>query len=203
MPAVLEQGKKNVKPLKAERFKYKFKVKDVEKMYEAGIFKSDEKVELLNGEVVKLSPIGLKHAIVVDNLNRIFAKLIYQDEELESKYDIRIQNPIFLSQENLPEPDVAVVDKSFRKEKQHPKAKHVELLIEVSDTIIEKDRQIKLPIYARYKIKQVWIIDLNENQIEVYTNPYKKEYLNVQIFPLDKEIKIFNKKIKVKDIFSV
>ena len=203
MPAVIEQNKKNIKPLKAERFKYKFKVKDVERMYEAGIFRPDEKVELLNGEVVKLSPIGLKHTIIVDNLVEILGDLIREDKNLKETYSLRIQNPIFLSQENLPEPDVAVVDKSFRKEKQHPKAKHIELLLEVSDTTIEKDRQIKLPIYAKYKVKQVWIIDLNENQIEVYTNPYKKEYLNVQIFPLDKEIKIFNKKIKVKDIFSV
>ena len=203
MPAVIEQSKKNIKPLKAERFKYKFKVKDVERMYEAGIFRPDEKVELLNGEVVKLSPIGLKHAIIVDNLVEILGDLIREDKNLKETYSLRIQNPIFLSQENLPEPDVVVVDKSFRKEKQHPKAKHVEILIEVSDTTIEKDRQIKLPIYAKYKIKQVWIIDLDENQIEVYTNPYKKEYLNVQIFPIDKEIKIFNKKIKVKDILSV
>ncbi|EDP73250.1 Uma2 family endonuclease, partial [Hydrogenivirga sp. 128-5-R1-1] len=174
MPAVLEQSKKNVKPLKAERFKYKFKVKDLEKMYEAGIFKPDEKVELLNGEVVKLSPIGLKHAIVVDNLVEILGDLIREDKNLKETYSLRIQNPIFLSQENLPEPDVAVVDKSFRKEKQHPKAKHVELLIEVSDTTLEKDRQLKLPIYAKYKIKQVWIVDLKENQIEIYTNPTKK-----------------------------
>ena len=203
MPAVIEKNKKNAKPLKAERFKYKFKVKDLEKMYEAGIFKPDEKVELLNGEVIKLSPIGLKHAIVVDNLVEILGDLIREDKNLKETYSLRIQNPIFLSQENLPEPDVAVVDKSFRKEKQHPKAKHVELLIEVSDTTLEKDRQLKLPIYAKYKIKQVWIVDLKENQIEIYTNPYKKAYLNVQIFPFDKEIKVFNKKIKVKDIFSV
>ena len=200
MAAVAE---KPVKSKKATSFKYKFKVKDLGKMYEAGIFKPDEKVELLNGEVFKLSPIGLKHAIVVDNLNRIFSKIIFPDKKLEEKYDVRVQNPIFLSQENLPEPDITIVDKSFRKEKQHPKPKHVELLVELSDTTLEKDRQLKLPIYAKYKIKQVWIVDLTQNQIEVYTNPYKNEYLNVQIFPFDKEIKLFNIKIKVKDILSV
>ncbi len=200
MAAVAE---KQVKSKKATSFKYKFKVKDLEKMYEAGIFKPDEKVELLNGEVFKLSPIGLKHAIVVDNLVEIFSDILRENKTLKEKYSLRVQNPIFLSQENLSEPDIAIVDKSFRKEKQHPKPKHVELLVEVSDTTLEKDRQLKLPIYAKYKIKQVWIVDLTQNQIEVYTNPYKNEYLNVQIFPLDKEIELFNTKIKVKDILSV
>jgi len=202
MAAVAEKKEKKVKPRKAESFKYRFKVRDLEKMYEAGIFRHDEKAELLNGEVFKLSPIGLKHAIVVDNLVEIFSSMIFQDKTLKEKYSLRVQNPVFLSQENLPEPDIAIVDRAFRKERQHPKAKHVELLIEVSDTTLEKDREIKLPLYAKYKIKQVWIVDLTQNQIEVYTNPYKKEYLNVQIFPADKEIEIFERKIKVKDILG-
>ena len=172
-------------------------------MYEVGIFKSDEKVELLNGEVVKLSPIGFRHAIIVDNLGKILNKVLFQNEVLEKEYDVRVQNPIFLSQENLPKPDIVVTKKDFRKEKQHPKPKYIEILIEVADTTLEKDREIKLPLYAKYKIKQVWIVDLNQNQIEIYSNPYKKEYLNVQIFPLDKEIEVFGKKIKVKDIFDV
>ncbi|NPA54102.1 MAG: Uma2 family endonuclease [Aquificae bacterium] len=194
---------KRMKPKKPESFRYKFKVKDLEKMYEVGIFKSDEKVELLNGEVVKLSPIGFRHAIIVDNLSKILNKVLFQNEDLEKKYDVRVQNPIFLSQENLPEPDIVVAKKDFRKEKQHPKPKYIEILIEVADTTLEKDREIKLPLYAKYKVKEVWIVDLNQNQIEVYSNPYKKEYLNVQIFPLDKEIEVFGKKIKVKDIFDV
>ncbi len=194
---------KKIKPKKPESFKYKFKVKDLEKMYEVGIFKSDEKVELLNGEVVKLSPIGFRHAIIVDNLVGLFAEIIRKDENLKKELSLRVQNPIFLSQENLPEPDIVVAKKDFRKEKQHPKPKYIEILIEVADTTLEKDREIKLPLYAKYKIKQVWIVDLNQNQIEIYSNPYKKEYLNVQIFPLDKEIEVFGKKIKVKDIFDV
>ncbi len=186
-----------------DSFKYRFKVKDLEKMYEAGILKPDEKVELIDGEVIKLSPIGFKHAVVVDNLTEIFTKILLENKNLEDVYSLRVQNPIFLSQENLPEPDLTVVKKEFRKEKQHPNPKYIKLIIEVADTTIEKDREVKLPLYAKYKIGEVWIVDLNENQIEVYTNPYKKEYLNVQIYPVDKEIEIFGKKVKVKDIFNV
>jgi len=198
-----KKGKKQIlKPRKPESFKYKFKVKDLEKMYETGIFKPDEKVELINGEVVKLSPIGLRHALVVDNLVEIFSEILQLTKELKGKYSLRVQNPIYISSENLPEPDIVIVNKEFRKEKQHPKPKYVELIVEVADTTLEKDKQIKIPIYAKKKIKQVWVVDLNSNQIEVYTNPYKKEYLNIEIYPIDKKIKIFGKSILVKDILN-
>ena len=190
------------KPKKPESFKYRFKVKDLEKMYEAGIFDPEEKIELIYGEVIRLSPIGLKHAIVVNNLVDILSDLL-KETNLKSKYILSVQNPVFLSQENLAQPDVAIVSREFSKEKQHPKPKYIEVLIEVSDTTLEKDRKIKLPLYAKYEIKQVWIVDLIQNQIEVYTKPYKNEYLNVQIFPMDKEISVFNKNIKVKDILDV
>jgi len=197
-----KEKKQILKPRKPESFKYKFKVKDLEKMYETGIFKPDEKVELINGEVVKLSPIGLRHALVVDNLVEIFSEILQLTKELKGKYSLRVQNPIYISSENLPEPDIVIVNKEFRREKQHPKPKYVELIVEVADTTLEKDKQIKIPIYAKKKIKQVWVVDLNSNQIEVYTNPYKKEYLNIEIYPIDKKIKIFGKSILVKDILN-
>ena len=190
------------KPQKPESFKYRFKVKDLEKMYKAGIFDPDEKIELINGEVIRLSPIGLKHAIVVNNLVDILSDLL-KETNLKLKYILSVQNPVFLSQENLVQPDITIVSREFVKEKQHPKPKYIELLIEVSDTTLEKDRKIKLPLYAKYKIKKVWIVDLTQNQIEIYTKPYKNEYLNVQIYPMDKEIFIFNKNIRVKDILNV
>ncbi|RMD46421.1 MAG: Uma2 family endonuclease [Aquificota bacterium] len=202
MSTSIIEKKQILKPRKPESFKYKFKVKDIEKMYETGIFKPDEKIELINGEVVKLSPIGLRHALVVDNLVEIFSEILQSTKELKEKYSLRVQNPIYISSENLPEPDVVIVNKEFRKEKQHPKPKYIELIVEVADTTLEKDKLIKIPIYAKKKIKQVWIVDLNSNQIEVYTNPYKKEYLNIEIYPLDKKIKIFGKSISVKDILD-
>ena len=194
---------KKIRPKKTESFRYKFKVKDIEKMYQAGIFREDEKVELLNGEVYKLSPIGLRHAVVVDNLNKIFNRIILQNEELKDNYTVRVQNPVYIDVGNLPEPDISVVKNDYIKEKQHPKPKYIELIIEVSDTTLEKDRELKLPIYAKKKIKQVWIVDLSSNQIEVYTDPYKSEYLNMKIYPIDKKIKIFKKEISVKDILNV
>ncbi|WP_457625685.1 Uma2 family endonuclease [Persephonella sp.] len=201
--AVKKEKNQVLKPREPESFRYRFKVKDLEKMYEAGIFKPDEKVELINGEVIKLSPIGLKHALVVDSLVEIFSELLQSRKELKEKYSLRVQNPIYISTQNLPESDIVIVNKEFRKEKQHPKPKYIELLIEVADTTLEKDREIKIPLYAKKKIKQVWIVDLNNNQIEVYTNPYKKEYLNIEIYPSDKKIKIFGKEIPVKDILNV
>ncbi|WP_457623670.1 Uma2 family endonuclease [Persephonella sp.] len=199
--AVLTENK--IKPKKTENFRYKFKVKDIEKMYQAGVFREDEKIELLNGEVYRLSPIVLRHSIVVDNINKILNRIILQDEELNNTYTVRVQNPVYIDAGNLPEPDISIVKNDYIKDKQHPKPKYIELIIEVSDTTLEKDRDLKLPIYAKKKIKQVWIVDLSSNQIEVYTNPYKNEYLNMKIYPIDKKIKIFKREISVKDILNV
>ncbi|WP_457644459.1 hypothetical protein [Persephonella sp.] len=78
--AVLTENK--IKPKKTENFRYKFKVKDIEKMYQAGVFREDEKIELLNGEIYRLSPIGLRHSIVVDNLNKILNRIVLQDKDI-------------------------------------------------------------------------------------------------------------------------
>lgn len=188
---------------KSSTQKYKFKVKDILKMYQSGIFNPQEKVELLNGEVYRMSPIGFRHALIVDNLTNLIAELIFKDENLSKNFRVRVQNPIFIDENNLPQPDIAVVKSDYLKEKQHPKPNYVELIIEVSDTTIEKDKDLKLPIYAKANIKEVWIVNLNNNHIEVYTQPHKKEYLNVSIYPPDKTIKIFDNDVPVDKIFNI
>lgn len=191
------------KKSKSSLKRYKFKVKDILKMYQSGVFNPQDKVELLNGEVYKMSPIGFRHAITVNILNRILGEIILQDENLKNTFIIQIQNPIFIDEFNLPQPDVAVVKSDYIKEKNHPKPNYVELIIEVSDSTVEKDRELKLPIYAKAKIKEVWIVNLNNNHIEVYTEPHKKEYLKVNIYPSDKNIKIFDNDIPVRKILNL
>ncbi len=193
----------NPKPKKPSFQKYKFKVKDILKMYQSGIFNPDEKVELINGEVFKMSPIGFRHALVVNILTKILGEIIFQEKNLKENFILQIQNPIYIDENNLPQPDIAVIKTDYIKEKQHPKPKYIELLIEISDTTLEKDKELKLPIYAKGKIKEVWIVNLNNNQIEVYTQPHKKEYLKIDIYPVDRNIKFFNNDINVRDIFNI
>ncbi len=193
---------KETKVLKPEKFKKKFSVNQFVKMYQSGIFKPDEKIELLNGEVFKLSPIGLKHALVVDKLTKILSEILLSDDELKDKYILRVQNPVYLSKDSLPEPDLSIVSSEYLKENRFPKSKDTALIIEVSDSTLQKDKEIKLPLYAKAKIKEVLIVDLNKKHIEVYKKPFKNEYLEVEIKPVEKDITIFNKKIHVKEILE-
>ncbi|NPA58695.1 MAG: hypothetical protein GXN94_05325, partial [Aquificae bacterium] len=86
----------------------KFTVKEVEKLYKYGFFKPDEKIELVNGEIYKMSPIGLKHALVVDILNELFNEILHSNQDLKKKYIVRVQNPLKLSADTVLQPDVAL-----------------------------------------------------------------------------------------------
>ena len=129
-------------------------------------------------------------------------ELLFRD--LLGKYKIRIQNPIRINEYSEPEPDIVVAIK--RKEgyhKRHPLPKEVKLLIEVSDTTLEKDREVKLPIYAKAGIKEFWIVNVTEKQIEVYRKPKDQQYASKKIFKKGENIKceLIDFNFSVSDIF--
>ena len=157
--------------------KYFFNIQEYHRMEEAGIIPADIQVELIHGEIIKMSPIKSPHAGTVKLLNRLLARLI--DDHLI----LSIQDPIEVDSYSEPEPDVAIL--KFRDDlytTAHPKAEDALLLIEVADTSLEKDREIKLPLYAKAAIKEVWIVNLNDLQIEIYTKPNLGGYTNAQIY---------------------
>ncbi len=175
-----------------------FTIKEYYKMAEVGILKPSDKVELLNGEIIQMSPIKSFHASIVDMLIGM----------LNSKYygvcNIRSQNPIRINRHSEPEPDIAVT--KFRKDHyrdQHPTAKDVLLLIEVSDSTLQKDRKIKLPIYAEAKIPEYWIVNSVDEQIEVYRNPKDDKYSSKKIYKKGKTIKCsqLDFELKGSDLF--
>jgi len=146
-------------------------------MAEAGIFGEDDRVELLHGEIIKMSPIGSPHIACVNRLTRLFNKL---DECILS-----IQNPVSVDDFSEPEPDVALLryQKDFY-QKRKPRPEDVLLLIEVADSTIENDKKIKVPLYAFAGIEEVWLIDLLENEIIVFTEPVGGAYRQSrQYFP--------------------
>lgn len=168
---------------------------DYYKMAETGMLKPDENVELINGEIYTMSPIGIKHATVVDHLS---ALMIHSLADIAK---VRIQNPIHIDQWNELEPDLTIM--KFRKDRYvtaHPKPAEILMVIEVSDTSYDIDRKMKLPIYASAGIPVYWIINLSENRIEIYEEPmddlYRKTTLHV---PGDK-ISIQDKSFDVAEI---
>lgn len=138
------------------------------RMGNAGIFGEDDRVELIDGELIDMAPIGSRHAYVVDMLNRVFVKHVEQTRL------VRVQNPIQLGEFGEPEPDIAVVRNGAYFD-HHPQATDVSLIIEVADTSLDYDRSNKLPFYARYGIPEVWIIDLDGKRVDVYRNPLTGE----------------------------
>ncbi|WP_051654269.1 Uma2 family endonuclease [Persephonella sp. KM09-Lau-8] len=178
---------------------YKFTINHLKKMYEAGIFKPEEKIELINGETYKMTPIGFRHMKTVDKLNKILNSLISQEN---LPYVVSIQNPIKIDSKNLLYPDIAIYPEEIYKKEDIPKIKDAVLIIEISDTTLDYDREVKLPVYAKGKAREVWIINLKDNILEKYTQPSKKLFKSIHIYQKKEKIKIFNEKIELSEILN-
>jgi Uma2 family endonuclease len=151
--------------------KHWFTVAEYNRMGEAGILTEDDRVELVEGEIIEMSPIGRRHAACVDRLTELLS------ERLNRRAIIRVQNPIVLNDYSEPQPDVALLKRrdDFY-EQSLPTPEDVLLVIEVSDTTLEYDRQIKAPLYARAGITEVWIVNLMDEQVEIYAQPENGAY---------------------------
>jgi Uma2 family endonuclease len=155
----------------------KFTVGQYHQMIESGILTDRDHVELLQGEIIEMSPVGRQHAAYVDRLTELFVL------ELSSWARIRVQSPIRLSNNSEPQPDVAILQRraDFYAE-GHPQPQDIFALVEVSDTTIEFDRTVKVPLYAQDNIAEVWIVDLNAEAVQVYREPVTACYQHVQTY---------------------
>jgi Uma2 family endonuclease len=136
------------------------------RMAEAGILSEDDRVELIDGEIIDMAAIGIKHALCVDRLSKLLNRLL--PEEIL----VRVQNPIYLNQRSEPQPDLALLKpQDYSRRKHHPGPDDVLLVIEVSDTTLTFDRKVKVPLYARGSIPEVWIVNLQDDSTEVYSQP--------------------------------
>ncbi|KOP25882.1 hypothetical protein AMR41_13360 [Hapalosiphon sp. MRB220] len=153
----------------------KFTVEQYHKMIESGILTEDDRVELIRGEIIEMSPIGTKHAACVKCLNKLLSRKLW-DRVL-----IAIQDPVELNHNSQPQPDVALLKPrdDFYKT-AHPQPQDIFLLIEVADSTVNYDREEKIPLYAEAKIIEVWLVDINEQIIEVYREPATDGYQNMQ-----------------------
>jgi Uma2 family endonuclease len=157
--------------------KHRFSVKEYHRMAETGVLRPDARVELLNGEIIDMSPIGPFHGGSVKRLSRIF------NLKSKGRWIVSTQDPLRLDEHSEPEPDVMLLqpvpdDYTSR----HPQPDDVFLLIEVSDATLTYDREEKLPAYGRAGVAEVWIVNLNELTVEVYREPHFTGYGKKTVF---------------------
>jgi Uma2 family endonuclease len=151
--------------------RHKLSVEDYHQMGRAGILGEDSRVELIEGELIDMAPIGSLHASVVSTLSMFFAR---QVGELAI---VSTQNPVSLPPDSEPQPDIVLLKpRPDRYRSALPTAADVMLLIEVADTTFKYDLEIKLPAYARRGIVEVWLIDLKGGTLEIYREPGRKGY---------------------------
>lgn len=152
-----------------------FTVGDYYRMAEAGVLAPDERVELIEGEVIRMNPIGPPHANSVNTGNYLFVT------RLGRWVTVHVQNPVRLGDLSEPEPDLTLVRKD-RDTSHHPGAADVALLVEVADSSLRFDRRVKLPLYARHGIVEVWILNIGERCLEVYREPTPSGYASTGRF---------------------
>lgn len=147
------------------RVPHRFSVDDYDRMIVTGILNENDRVELIRGEILEKMPIGDAHSGVVNRLTRLLVRRTGDDAV------VSIQNPLQLV-DSEPEPDTMVLrPRADFYESGKPRAEDVLLLIEVADSSLEFDREVKLPIYAEAGIREFWIVNLSESHVEVYRGP--------------------------------
>lgn len=148
-----------------------FTVAEYYRMAAAGIFSEDDRVELIEGEVLEMSPIGIRHASCVNRLNTLF------NQRAGQAAIVSVQNPIHLDDYSEPQPDIALLKpRSDFYAQRHPNLDEILLITEVADTSVAYDRNIKIPLYARAEIPEVWLVDLSDEAVEVYAQPSAGAY---------------------------
>jgi Uma2 family endonuclease len=151
-----------------------FSTDEYHRMGEVGILTPDDKVELIEGELVQMAPIGSWHAGTVATIYRLFSRCVGDDAI------VWIQNPIALPPHSEPQPDVALLKPradSYRD--KLATANDVLLIIEVSDTTLAYDRDAKIPLYARHGIAEAWLIDRQAQTVSIFLNPSDSGYRKV------------------------
>lgn len=149
------------------------------KMAAAGIFKDNERVELVEGEMIQMPPIGPAHAARVNAIGVLLARRVGDERAIVS-----FQNPIALPPQNEPQPGIALLKPAAHRYKATlPSASDVLLVIEVADTSMAYDRDVKIPIYAANGVVEVWLFDVQAEALTVFRNPIGVAYSQVTTMP--------------------
>ena len=157
-----------------EPVRRRFTADEYHRMAEAGILHEDDRLELIDGEILRMAAIGSRHFACVNGFTAWFAT------RLAGRAIVSVQNPVRLSTGSEPEPDIALLrPRADRYAAGLPGPDAVFLLVEVADTTLRYDRETKLPLYAEAGIPEVWIVDLHRERVLIYRGPRDGDYQHV------------------------
>lgn len=148
-----------------------------------GVFNENSRVELMNGELITMPPIGEQHAGKTRRINQIFSRLVGTSAIVD------VQNPVALDAHSEPQPDIALLKPRVDfYEHSHPRPEDILLLIEVSDSTLRYDREVKIPHYAKAGISEVWILDIAHQRLEIYRRPSADGYRQILYPELQEQV---------------
>lgn len=151
--------------------RHRLSVDDYYRMGEAGIFAPNARVELIEGEIIDMAPIGSRHGSAVKRLNSVLVSAV------GSRAVVSVQDPLRLGDLSEAKPDLMLLKpRADFYADAHPTAADVLLLIEVADTSARYDREVKLPLYARHGVPEVWIVDLEARLVRFFRSPSGDAY---------------------------
>ncbi len=154
--------------------RHRLTVDEYYRMGQAGVFAPDARVELIEGEVIDMAPIGTRHASAVKKLNALFSAAA------QGRAIVAVQDPLRLSDASEPEPDLMLLrPRADFYAQAHPGPADVLLLIEVSDSTAAYDRSVKLDLYARHRVAEVWIVDLDNNVVRFFRHGDGQAYTDI------------------------
>jgi Uma2 family endonuclease len=155
---------------------HRLTIDDVIRMYDVGIIPPDARVELIEGQIFDMAPIGPRHQLIVDHLNDVLGAAIDRATTI-----LRVQGPVRGNSSTLPQPDLAVLPRRWPGyPAQHPEFRQAYLIIEVSDSTLLTDSTIKAALYARAKAPEYWIVDLTTDTIVVHRRPKAGAYASIE-----------------------
>ena len=160
---------------------YRFSVEEFHKLGETGFFQPKDRVELLDGEIIVMSPIGIRHAMAVSWITESFV------EQARRRYLLSPGNPVWLHEHSEPQPDMMLIPR-VRNVDRHPRPEDVFLLVEVSDTSLAYDRNRKLAADAQAGVREYWIVNLEDDRVEVFREPSGGKYQVALTFAADESI---------------
>lgn len=158
----------------SELVRYRFSVEEYHLMADAGLFGEDDRVELLDGEVVEMAPIGSRHAACVKWLNAFFTA------RLGSRVVLGVQDPMGLSERSEPQPDLTLLrPRPDYYAAGHPTPADALMVVEVADTTVGSDRGVKMPLYAAGGVAEAWLVDLPAGEVHSFRRPAPAGYQDI------------------------
>ena len=153
----------------------RFSADDYQRMGQAGILRREDRVELIDGEIIAMTPIGPRHCASVDRANRAFVT------KAGDSAIVRVQGSVRLSFYTEPEPDLVLLrPRPDFYSSAHPGPADILLIVEIAQTSIDYDREVKSGVYARSGVPEYWLADLNENLLTCYSSPEGGTYQRVE-----------------------